>query len=334
MSVKVKVKQMDERIGSPLSRVVERGRDSGVTDRSADAFRKAGFHRDRLQRRLKHRETYDPAGADRSVLADLRRDGYATMKGALDPDRLSATYQEFEGFLDAGEPFDPPPHDAARSQGERDNTGARLSAEDMRRGQRHFRALTNRVTLSDPMVTCPSIVPLVFHRDLYRMASGYLKTVPAVGSVTLRKSFANGLPVYDTLLFHIDRNSPRLLKVFIYLHDVDEGGGPFCYVRGSHRNQFRGAYRHRRWQEDEIIQAYGESAIVNLTANAGDVVLADTSGFHRGTKPVTHDRSMITISYVVHPEFGGRYGRDKIASSDLSRIPAETRAAADLLDRV
>ena len=111
---------------------------------------------------------------------------------------------------------------------------------------------------------------------------------------------------FDTLYFHSDGNSPKFIKFFFYLNDVDEGGGPFCYVRGSNRKKFRGWTSKYRWSFDEITAVYGEERVVNLTGQVGDLIMADTTGFHRGTKVRTQDRSMLTVNYAAHPESWGR----------------------------
>lgn len=137
---------------------------------------------------------------------------------------------------------------------------------------------TNRVTTTDPLVRMPPLLDITLREELIDVAAAYLHSVPAVGSVTLRKGFANDLPVFDPLYFHVDPNSLRHLKSFVYLHDVEEGGGTFAYVRGSHRRHFPGLSTRRRWTEEEILEPYDPARITPMTAHVGDVVVADTTG--------------------------------------------------------
>ena len=84
---------------------------------------------------------------------------------------------------------------------------------------------------------------------------------------------------------HVDRH---LVKVFVYLSDVDAGAGPFEYVAGS---TGEGPYASL-WPwvpgEDhypppgELEQRIPSSAIRTLTGPAGTMILCNTSGFHRG----------------------------------------------------
>ena len=84
---------------------------------------------------------------------------------------------------------------------------------------------------------------------------------------------------------HVDRH---LVKVFIYLSDVDERAGPFEYVRGStddgpYANVWPWAPGGDHYPpRDEFEERIPPSAISTLTGTAGTMILCNTSGFHRG----------------------------------------------------
>jgi len=132
----------------------------------------------------------------------------------------------------------------------------------------------------------------------------------------------------DTNYFHSDPNSPRFVKAFFYLNDVDAAGGPFCFVRGSTTRKFRGWRSKYRWTEEEIIAAYGRESLVSITASVGDLILADTTGFHRGTKVTSRDRSMLTLDYLVH----SGQSRFRITTSALQALSPKQKVAAELLE--
>jgi ectoine hydroxylase-related dioxygenase (phytanoyl-CoA dioxygenase family) len=89
--------------------------------------------------------------------------------------------------------------------------------------------------------------------------------------------------------WHRDYNDDRLVKIFIYLDDVDEETGPLDYVPAS---TLGGEYSNEwPWRpvsndlyppQDEFEERIPKSAQVALTGPAGAMAFCNTSGFHRG----------------------------------------------------
>jgi ectoine hydroxylase-related dioxygenase (phytanoyl-CoA dioxygenase family) len=105
--------------------------------------------------------------------------------------------------------------------------------------------------------------------------------------------------------WHRDYNDQHLVKVFIYMNDVDEGSGPFEYVPGSARG---GPYADA-WPwvpfgsdlyppQEEFDQKIPSDAIRTLTGPAGSVIFCNTSGFHRGGFATERPRIMGVYNYI------------------------------------
>ena len=287
------------------------------------------FHRDRLMRRRATRGIGVPR--DAAGLGELRRAGHLTLTAHADRERLAVVNDVLEAALDTGSDLLLPiTEDAASPDGDRASARRPAPPEVVAAGQQAFRSITQAAAIAQPLRAHPAVVDLVFDERLIDLAGAYLGAVPAITGANLRKSFANDLPPFDTLYYHRDGNSPRFLKFFFYLHDVGPGGGAFTYVPGSHRRRLEQVSR-RRWTDDEVAEWYPASPGVELTASAGDVIAADTTGFHRGTKPVAADRSMLTVYYAVHPEFGGGGRPFELSSDDFGRLSPKQQRTADFL---
>jgi hypothetical protein len=329
MSLVGALRVINRKLGSPARRL------GPVREFVEPRLRWRSFERSLEQRRRKYPDRAFPSHPRPDIAARIEADGYVVLPGFMDPGILHRLAAEMDEHLDRGTELMRVSDDAARSAGDLAPARAFLSEEDLRRGQSHFRARTNYASIANPLATTRHTAQLAFHHTLLDIAQSYLGAPPALGGLNLRKSFCNPLPAFDTLHFHVDPDSPKFLKAFLYLNDVDMEGGPFCYVRGSHRKRFRGWLGKQRWTEDEIAGRYGREAITYLTARVGDVVIADTNGFHRGTKITGADRRMLTLDYVVHPEYEG-------AATEAARLPravfesldARQRAAADFLSVV
>ncbi len=54
----------------------------------------------------------------------------------------------------------------------------------------------------------------------------------------------------------------------------------------------------------EIKDVYGSDSIIRCYTKGGDVILADTTGIHLGEKPANKNRSILSVNYCIHPEYG------------------------------
>jgi hypothetical protein len=322
MTLRESLHSIDRTLGFPLTAMVEKTREQR---------RMSEFNRDRKARDRRYSPRPHVSPLAQRVVQDLNRHGFAVLRQAVQPETVIALRAQLEGRLDSGEGLLPVSDDAARKPGDREAANKFLSAQELKQGQGYLRAHTNYAAVAEPFLNCPRSVSLAFDQQLVDIATAYLECVPAIGGVNLRKSFRNDLPEFDTLYFHVDPNSPKFLKFFFYLNDVDEAGGPFCYVRGSHRRRFPGWQRKYRWELEEIAPIYGKENVLLLTANVGDIVVADTNGFHRGTKIRGEERHMLTVDYVVHQEFSGTAKPFKLRRRDFDDLNSSQRPVADFL---
>ncbi len=103
--------------------------------------------------------------------------------------------------------------------------------------------------------------------------------------------------------WHRDPEEEHVVKVFTYLSEVDEGAGPFEYVRGSAPG---GRYGHlwpwnpdsRHPPTDELEKATAAEDRLTLTGPPGTMIFCDTGGFHRGGFARMRPRVMGTCTYL------------------------------------
>ena len=238
--------------------------------------------------------------------AHANNNGFAVVKNFIDPQRLEAVKREFEQIKEA------------------DN----LQYNDFYTEQ-----------VAHPLLNCDSVFDIVFDDNVIEIAKNYFNCVPAVTNVQLRKSKATEIIEHNipgngqTTLFHCDKDSPRFIKFFFYLDDVDDTNGPFTYVKESHIKKFEGWDSKYRWKHREIRSIYGEDNIIRCTGNVGDLVIGNTSGFHKGTKVEKGERTLLSVYYSVHPtEWRSTFG-GKIRKEHFDSLPEHKRPLADFLVR-
>ncbi len=133
--------------------------------------------------------------------------------------------------------------------------------------------------------------------------------------------------------WHRDYNDQHLLKVFLYLVDVDEAMGPFQYVPGS---QPGGPYADAwPWEplgknyptEEELEALIPSSSVRAFTAPKGTLIFCNTAGFHRGGFSTTSPRVLATATYSSPASLASLTTRSYDVNGSLDGLDAPTRFA-------
>ena len=121
----------------------------------------------------------------------------------------------------------------------------------------------------------------------------------------------------ETQLFHRDPEDIKLIKTFLYLNDVVEKTGPFCFVEKSHSNPWH-SFSKILHSDEDVKKLYPKSEIKRCVGPRATFIMADTTGFHKGIKPVDGYRSLITVYYSSEtPRFGNR---ESVFDVDFSAV--------------
>ena len=103
--------------------------------------------------------------------------------------------------------------------------------------------------------------------------------------------------------WHRDFNDRHLLKVFVYLVDVDEGTGPFQYVpESAPGGRYGDAWPWRPLGENyppegELETRIPADAVKTFTGTKGTLLFCNTAGFHRGGFATTAPRILATATF-------------------------------------
>lgn len=142
---------------------------------------------------------------------------------------------------------------------------------------------------------------------ILKILENYIGLPVAYHGVQIRKDFFNKNQ-FSTMLWHRDSEDRHIVKIIIYLNDVEEEHGPFQYVPVSltsieNLNFYRLYYKiHQRGIDDqELNKIVPQSAWKSCTGKAGTVIIADTQRLlHHGTVR-TQERSTLFFAYTANP---------------------------------
>lgn len=228
----------------------------------------------------------------RPLLDDLNRDGVVvTTAEALFGTRTA--YEELERAAGAL---------MAERAGEVAELRRALSRGDVVEAEKDFLiALLGDALSLDP--ACP-LARFALDERFSRLSAAYYGMRTQLRYFNVWHTLADARGPRKSQLWHFDREDFFILKVFVYLSDVDEGAGPFTYAPGTHR---KGACRARpeffledgvaRSTDAQMAAVVPEAAWRVCTGGAGTIVLADTRGYHKGGHARTSDRVMFTAMF-------------------------------------
>ena len=159
---------------------------------------------------------------------------------------------------------------------------------------------------SEPEFDADSVFAKIgLSRPLTSIANNYLRMTAQLRYYNVWYTAASTGAFKASQLWHYDREDKYILKVFLYLDDVDEGTGPFTYAPGTHR---QGKYRSinpgfvlegnvRRTTDEQMAKVYPREKWKLGTGKKGTIIFADTRGYHKGGEARTRDRLMFTCMY-------------------------------------
>lgn len=175
---------------------------------------------------------------------------------------------------------------------------------------------------SEPEFDTESVfASLGLSQSLLAIADSYLRMTTHLRYYNVWYTTASTGMSRESQLWHFDREDNYILKVFLYLDDVDEGTGPFTYAPGTHRN---GKYRSiqpefimegnvKRTTDEQMAKVYPRENWKVGIGKKGTIIFADTRGYHKGGEARSKDRLMFTCMYTSPAS----------QSKDLIRFPRE-----------
>jgi hypothetical protein len=142
------------------------------------------------------------------------------------------------------------------------------------------------------------------HDRMLQIANAYLGMYTRLRYFNIWHTFANSGAPRQSQLWHRDREDRYILKVFVYLSDVDDDAGPFTYAAGTHA---KGNIRRtpeffleggvQRSTDNQMAQVVPTDHWIKAEGVRGTIVFADTRGYHKGGLARDRDRVMYTCMF-------------------------------------
>lgn len=181
-----------------------------------------------------------------------------------------------------------------------DRVRGTIAGNEANEGKKDF--LINLVKYAKGVPPDEPLLKVALDPQLLQIAAAYLEMWPTLFSIAAWLNYPTDQPPAVSQLWHRDPEDLRVLKVFIYLSDVEEHSGPFSYIPrtqpfGAAVEQAKRCGNSQRLSDDKVSKVFPPSAWKVCTGAAGSMILADTVGYHRGGKPTSGVRILATFTY-------------------------------------
>lgn len=173
---------------------------------------------------------------------------------------------------------------------------------------------------SQQIMTYPEIFYWGLEQRLLNIVENYIGLPLSYNGVYFRRDIANNIE-QGSRLWHIDKEDRKILKVIIYVNDINDHTGPFEYIPPDFTSEIAKALKYTSgYISDKIMKQFlAPENYKSCTGSVGTVIFAATGSiFHRGKLPINSDRFAIFYDYSSRRQKKRYYIPNSLPSQDLS----------------
>lgn len=193
-----------------------------------------------------------------------------------------------------------------------------------------------------PVLDLDSVfVRFALQQPIMRIANAYFGMQTRLAYLNLWHTYKSTVEAQSSQLWHRDFDDPYyIMKVFVYLTDVDEGSGPLSYAAGSHckgnmkrdPDYISKTSHSRRSNDEQMAAAIPRDRWIPALGPKGTIVFADTHGYHKGGWAKDNERIVYTCMFT-SPTVQLRPDHEQFQRPADFQLPADSEEAAVLAPR-
>lgn len=188
----------------------------------------------------------------------------------------------------------------------------------------------------------PELLALGLNRSVLAIVCRYLGTLPVLRTVQVfwTPPPKAGDKPEGSQFYHFDHDSYRELKMFFYIEDMDEQGGPLTFLPKSLSDEVAKRakpFKGKRYTDEEVYGVCQPGDTIRLTGPAGTGAIVDTSNcLHFGGRIDNRGRLLVQHHYLRADSNVIGYGRINMGAipgldlDDLDRMVVAVPPWAEL----
>jgi hypothetical protein len=143
----------------------------------------------------------------------------------------------------------------------------------------------------------PALIRWGLDQRLLDTVESYISMPVDYRGLTVRRDIMGGDQL-ETRLWHRDYEDRKIVKILVYLNDVDRGGGAYEFIPRGDLSIWRVGPIGGRIDETAMRHVVPQTAWRSCSGPRGTVVFSDTcSVYHRGTIAHSEDRRALFFCY-------------------------------------
>lgn len=149
-----------------------------------------------------------------------------------------------------------------------------------------------------------SLVQLALDGEILAIVSAYLKSIPWLRDVMITKSIYVSNKNSFSQKWHLDYDDVKMLKLFVYLSDVNDiGDGPFTVLNLQCSKDFKNTFIPSHLDDDIFYKYTNINKTIPIYGKKFSMFLVDTSKlYHQGSRLFQgRSRILYTALYTVYP---------------------------------
>jgi len=145
---------------------------------------------------------------------------------------------------------------------------------------------------------------VALRHEILAVVNNYFNMYARLRDYNIWHNFVTSTAPRESQLWHRDREDLFIVKVFVYLSDVDEQAGPLTYAPGTHR---KGPVRQtpesfdekgvKRSSDIQMAKVVAAERWIRVIGSRGTIVFADTHGYHKGGHATGRDRILYNCMF-------------------------------------
>jgi len=146
------------------------------------------------------------------------------------------------------------------------------------------------------------------HPHIMSLVNSYMGMLSKLRGYSVWRNIPTRQVARESQLWHRDPEDRKILKMFVYLSEVDSESGPFNFLPKTHSSYKlkrepkatlikEGETSVRRVTDEDMEVIFPKGIWVSAEGPKGTVIFADTSGYHKGGCCLNNERLLFTCTY-------------------------------------